>query len=94
MIIRLITGIIEQIDGLACRLEEKVRHHMGSVAHTRGGDPQGNRAAMAASGTSEFAFFAVVTEWPVACIHIAVEWSPPHARKGGWPSNRRMCFVG
>ena len=31
---------------------------MGSVAHTRGGDPQGNRAAMAASGTFEFALFA------------------------------------
>ena len=48
LITRPITGIIEQIDGLACRLEEKVRHHMGSVAHTRGG---------AASGTEDGAFF-------------------------------------
>ena len=49
---------------------------------------------MAASGTSEFALaFAVVTEWPVGCIHLAVEWSPPHARKGGWLSNPRVCFV-
>ena len=81
--------------GPALSTKRASRLPRGAGHGARGGDPEGNRAAMAASGTSEFALaFAVVTEWPVGCIHLAVEWSPHHARKGGWLSNPRVCFVG